>query len=471
MHQMKFALPTLLLLLGLLQACNDPITVGSELLDDDRAGVGEVVDLPFTTRVLREDSLQVYEGSRFNFPGPLTFGQIEDPNFGLTRHSVYLTLSLPRTSTTGLTIVPQFVDRADITVDSVVVLIPIDTSLGFYGPGRTFPYRALQIQQRIPTDEDQYSNFETATQQVDLGFETSFAGTLEPRLVRDTAIRGDSVAQAHVRIRLNESVVQLLNSLDRARFVDSTFLELFPGIHLVPDGPSNALVYLAPNENPNRPVYNGFNVYYRDSLDRPIEYRIPFRLALPSYQYDYSGSLAGTLLDDGTESDLLAVAGRGGLITEIEFTDLSALEDKVINRAELELPLTDLAGVDYTDFPPPGRVELFYRPESDALLQPILDRTELLRVRAGDDNVNFFLGGLLETGGGNDFYSPAFSIHLQRMIRGEVPRKVYLRAYPTFFFSPNPALPPAPLPGRVFLSGPDDAEQPARVRVTFTEVN
>ena len=452
------------LALTLFLGCTDPITVGSDLLGGDQAGVGEITDLPFTTRVVREDSLFTFNGSVYATPGAFTFGQIEDPNFGLTRHSVYLTPRLPRNAS-GLTVVPPFAQRADIRLDSVVVILPIDTARAFYGPGRTFPYRAFQIQSPLSFTEDYYSNLQVPTNIMDLGYEGSFSASANPSEVRDTAITGRSFRRAHVRVRLNETFLEEANRFTAADFAaDSVFRDQFPGIYLEPNGNSNSLVTLAPVESSSvDTLYNGFNFYYTDTLGKPAEYRISYLQALPNYTYSYSGSLVGDLLSDGADNQLVAVAGQGGVMTQIDFTDLSSLENRVINDAVLEIPVAQVEGVNYTEYPVPTRVELFYRASSTGPLLVIEDRLQLSLINAQNNNLSFFLQGQLETVNGIRMYSPAFSLHMQRITDGEVPPRIYLRVTPLERSEFRTA--------RAFLNGPEAASNPARVRVTFTELD
>ncbi|MCP9235611.1 DUF4270 family protein [Lewinella sp. JB7] len=450
----------------LLTGCTDPITVGSDLLDDDRAETGETTDVAFTTRVVREDSLFTFNGLNPTAPGTFTFGQIEDANFGQARHSVYLVPRLPRNAS-GLPVVPLFTQRPDITIDSAVLIIPIDTARAFYGAGRTFAVRGTEISAPIPFDEDAYSTFSTATNGIDLLGENSFTASVTPTQVRDTAITGNSFRRAHVRIRMGQAFIDLIRNLPSSAYdADSTFRDNFAGLYLEPQENSNALVTLLPGEvaaTSADTLYNGFNIYYRDTTDAPAEYRISFRQVLPNYAYDFSNSLVGQLLDGNDDNDLTALVGQGGVVTRLDFTDLSALSDRVINRAELEIPVADVDGVTYTDFPLPSRVELWYRPSSDAELTVITDRFELNRTGASLANIYNFLDGRLRTENGLRLYAPAFTVHMQRMVDGEVPPTVYLRVTPlesTEFRA-----------GRAFLNGPASAENPARVRITFTQLD
>ncbi|NJB84860.1 hypothetical protein GGR26_000605 [Lewinella marina] len=460
-----------LLLFSTLLACTDPITVGSDLLDNDRASVGERTDLPFTTRVVREDSLLSYNGTSVQFddvravptPGSFTFGRIEEPTFGTIKHGVYLVPRLPLNAS-GLPTVPQFASLVNAKVDSVVIVLPIDTARAFYGPGRTFPYQALEISQPVDFLADYYTDHTFPTEGGNLSYDGSFTATREATQVRDTAITSPALNRAHVRVRLSDEFAARIDGLTTEAYAaDSTFWESFAGVYLTPDGPSQALVTLAATESTNDTPYSGFNVFYQDSTGQPAVYRMAILLALANNAYDYSGSLVEPLLESGPDNELVAVAGQGGIMTEINLTDVSSLENRVINRAVLEIPVAEVEGVSYTDYPLPTRLELFYRASSDGPLLLIEDRVELVRTRASNTNINFFLGGKLETENGIQLYSPAFSIHMQRIIDGEVPAQLYLRVTPLETTEIRAA--------RALLNGPAAGTNPARIRVTYTDLD
>lgn len=458
-------------LLLLLLACTDPITVGSDLLDEDRATVGEMDSIAFTTRVVREDSLLAFVGTTGSYqaPGAFSFGQLEDPTFGKTVHGVYLTPLLPYDQS-SLPLIPPFASQRDAVVDSVVIILPIDTLRGFYGPGRTFPIVAEEIAASVTPLEDYYNDLELATEGMNVAADASFTASLEPQLVRDTSITSPGLERAHVRVRLTDAFAQRIDQLPASAYAsDTTFSDNFAGIYLRPDGTSDALVTFTPSQNTNETAYSGINVYYRDSTGTPNFYRMAFLLALPSNQYDFGGSFVEPLLDAGEDNDIVALVGQSGLMTEINFPDVASLANRVINRAVLEIPVADVEGVDYTDFPLPTRVELFYRASADGPLINIADRVELLRSSSSlgsnisISNTLFFLGGELEEEGTLQYYSPAFSIHLQRIVDGEVPPRMYLRVSPLQAQEIRSA--------RALLNGPAAAVNPARIRVTFTDLD
>ena len=458
---MKVLLATALLLL--LGSCTDPITVGSDLLGDDRAEVGEVTDLPFTTRVIRDDSSLTVQNTAATTSSGYSFGQLEDMTFGLTRHSLYLT-ARPPVGATQLTAVPQFARNASVLIDSAVLILPIDTLKPFYGPGREFPVRVLELADVVSGTGSYYSDIELATRGGDLSAQPAFTATATPTLVRDTAVTSGEQLLPHVRVRLNDAFVDKFDDLGTEAFsTDSVFRLNFPGILVEPAGNSDGLVYVLPTTQQSGVAFQGLNIYYRDTSGVQMTYRIGFRQVLPNYSYDYSGSLVETLLEtDTTQEDLIAVAGEGSITTEITLTDLASLAGRVINRAELILPVAQVAGVSYDDYPLPDRVELFYR-TGDGTLNPITDRLELIRSQARPDAVNFLIGGQLEEEDGLRLYSPAFSVHLQRMVEGEVPPRIFLRVTPLLNNEPRAA--------RALLNGPADPVRPARIRVTFTNID
>lgn len=433
------------------------------MLETDRATVGQLLDLPLTSRVVEEDSILTYFGASPTLPGGISFGQISDENFGTTRQSVYLTPRLP-TGTANLTVIPPFSSKPLVKLDSIVVIIPIDTLRGFYGPGRDFPVTVNEITNSISRSQDRYSDFTTAVEAENIAVDANLRPTLTPSEVRDTIITGREFKRAHVRIRLSDAFVKRIDELPAAAYdTDSVFRENFAGILVAPTGDSEALLNLLPSGLAGDTPYSGFNCYYRDSTGLAREYRISFGQALPNYTTDLAGSLAEQLVDGSGDNSLLAVAGRGGLMSAFTFTDLSILQGRVINRAVLEIPVAEVEGVDYGAFGLPPRVELFYRSTTDNRLTLIEDRASLRGAGNTAQNVNLFLGGNLITDDGLRYYDPAFTLHLKRMVDGVVPPTIYLRVFPVDPGSPQST-------ARAFLNGPTAAEAPARVRVTFTEL-
>ncbi len=444
-----------------LTACTEPITVGNDLLVGDRATLGQTIDLPFTTAVVEDDSLQTFDVFDNTAISGFSFGRVQDEVFGTFTNSFYLVPGLPRSPTTGFPVLPAF-SFTDRNVDSVVMVMPLDTSNAFYGPGRTLRYRVGKLPTRVNQSVDYYADVELPAAFIDINRDDELSASLTPSLVYDTiySSTGDSVLAPHIRIAFDDAFLADLNMRDDSTFrTDSALATLLGGIYVEPLDEPNVLLGLEPQRFGQTPI-SGFYFFYQDtSAERtPRQYRLPFSLWLPQYRKDFSGSLVGGLLTDGEDFDLLAVAGQEGVMTEITFPDLSSLQNKVINQAELQFYLENVPGYDYDTYGRPDFVGLYYRNEFGNLVT-IADRL-FLRNSDRREIVEAFLGGQpIVDEDGDTFYRPRFSVHLQRMISGEVPNKIYLRVVPTDRD-----------PSRMILRGPNNPDKPATVKVTFTEI-
>jgi hypothetical protein len=205
---------------------------------------------------------------------------------------------------------------------------------------------------------------------------------------------------------------------------------------------------------------SGFYFFYQDTSAEltPRIYRMPLSLWLPRYEKNFEGSLTSALLTDGDDLDQLTLSGQGGVMIEITLNDLDELSNKVINQAEIKFFEEVIEDYDYDQYPIPEFLGLYYK-NDDGNLITIRDR-QLLRNGDQSSIVQDFLGGdILRDENDNQFYRNRFSVHLQEMIEGIVPNKMYLRVVPTDRD-----------PSRVVLRGQESAELPASIKVTFTEI-
>lgn len=461
MKQVFFFIGSALLIF--LSACTEPITVGSDLLEGDRASLGQTMDLEFTTTVFREDTITTFDASANATLSSFTFGQLRNDVFGELKHGVYIIPSLPRSSATGQVVAPPFIFDENTSVDSVVFFLPIDTSAGLYGNGLTFPVRMVQLADAVDQNQDFDSNVSLVRGFNELQRDPFFTAEFNATLLYDTIISsGDSVLFPHIRMAFDDQFLEQLNSVDASVFdSDTTFWEFLSGFYLEPTDDSGSLITLQPQPNTGGlSQFAGIYYFYKDTLDQdPTFYRAPLSLWLPRYEQDFDGSVFGDYLAPGEDNESFALAGQAGLLTEITFPDLSSLQDVVINEAILTFYREEVEGFDYLQFPAPTLTALYYRDEDGRLVQ-IEDRQRL-----GNPNssaaIRQFLGGNPITDDDNNiFYQPRFSVHMQRMVDGEVPPTIYMRTVPLDSD-----------PSRVILAGPQASVRPATVRVTFTELD
>lgn len=449
--------------LMVLTACTEPITVGSELLEGDRATLGQTMELDFTTTVLEEDSVLTFDASANAALSAFTFGQLSNEVFGELKHSVYIIPNLPRSSATGLVQAPAFAFNDEVDVDSVVLILPLDTAAGIYGSGLDFPIRMIELAGAVDQNQDFSSEVDLSIGFDELQRDPSFTSQFAATLLYDTIISsGDSVLRPHVRIAFDDQFVNRINTQDASIFdSDTTFWEFLSGMLIEPTEDNGGLITLQPQSTTtSQAAFTGIYYFYQDTAsNRPTFYRTPLSLWLPRYEQDYNGTLFGDRLATGEDNESFVVAGQAGLLTAITFSDLSSLEDVVINEAILTLFREDVEGLDYDEFPAPTFTALYYQDGTGALV-PIEDR-QVLGNPNNSTAIRTFLGGdPQEDEDGNIFYEPRFSVHMQRMIDGEVPPTIYLRTVP---LDRDPA--------RMILGGPNAAVRPATVRVTFTELD
>lgn len=444
-------------------ACTEPISVGGDLLEGDRASVGQITDLPFTTAVVREDTVVTFDASSNAALAAFTFGQLRNDVFGELKHGVYIIPTLPRSTATGLVNAPAFAFDDGTSVDSVVLILPIDTSAGLYGNGATFPMRIIQLADAVDQNVDYGTDVNLVRGFNELQRDPSFSADFSATLLYDTIISsGDSVLFPHIRMAFDDQFLGLLNAQEESIWEsDTTFYEFLAGMYLEPTDDSGSLLTIQPQPTTGgQSPFAGIFWFYPDTLDQsPTFYRTPLSLWLPRYEQDYTGTLFETLLAPGTDNEQFAIAGQAGVMTEITFTDLEELQDVVINEAILTLHRETVTGLDYEEFPSPAFTALYYRNESGRLV-PIEDRQRLGNPNSSTAIRTFLGGDPAEDEDGNVSYSPRFSVHMQRMVDGEVPPTIYLRVVP---IDRDPA--------RMIIAGPEAAVRPAQVRVTFTELD
>ncbi|MFT7121184.1 MAG: hypothetical protein ACJAZ9_001362 [Neolewinella sp.] len=444
-------------------SCTEPITVGSDLLAGEQADLGQVSDLPFTTTVVREDSILSFDASANAGLASFTFGQVTNDVFGQLKHGAYIIPSLPRNSATGLVNQPLFAGNDLVNVDSVVLFLPIDTSAGLYGNGQTFPIRMGQLVDPVDQNLDYSSNLDLFADFNDLNRDQAFTANFNATLLYDTIISsGDSVLFPHIRVAFDDQFLDRLNMADAGIFEnDTTFWQFLAGMYLEPTDESGSLITLQPQpNNGGQSAFAGIFYFYTDTIDmEPTFYRTPLSLWLPSYEQDYTGTAFGDLDAPGEDNETFAVAGQAGFMTAITFTDLSALQNVVINEAQFTFYREDVEGLDYLEFPSPNFIAMYYR-NDDGLLLPIEDRQRLGNPNSNAAILQFLGGNPLEDDDGNTFYAPRLSVHMQRIVDGELPPTIYLRVIPVDRD-----------PSRMALAGPQAAVRPASVLVTFTRLD
>jgi len=331
----------LLAVSSLLVRCTDPTVIGGELLDGNQLPVVFSDSLPVQLTTQLGDTSQV--ASFQVSAGSFAVGCLQDPLLGTSRASVGFEL-LERDSSIQLD---------GLTIDSVVLVLPLDTSAQVGDPTALVSLRVLQAEAGTITLLEPL----TSEPLVSTGVEYGTYAAVPPRNETTENFFGanettvDTVAP-QIRIPLNQNFIDDIRpALDQGiasdtttAIKDSLFAELFAGLIIeASDCSANFPAVSVIDANSSR---FGVRIYYNrdDSLGqyslsffRNGTTTFKFR---PFYQHEYASTFASSLLTGAADSDSISVVqSLDGLITKVSFPDLAPLNGVAINFARLQIPI------------------------------------------------------------------------------------------------------------------------------------
>lgn len=405
----------LLLVALLLSYCTDPTSVGSDLLEEDRVNSAFTDTVTILSRTLEGDSVATYSLSAPRWLSGYLLGDFSDPLFGRTVAEIYTqpTLNVALGSFTR----PDF--PANAMLDSIVLVLPYNANTFYGNTDELFQVEINELTDSLSVDSTYFSNRRFAFGQ-SLGSKT-FTPSLDSFPVLDyrSGSSPDTFQVAQLRIQLDAAFGQRLLSLDSATYsLNSNFINHFKGLAIRAVTPTAGMIgfTLAPDSGGGF-FDAGIYVYYRaDTLNQ--QYRFPISVSSPVVSYlenDHSNTPVAPFIGSSMFSDSLAfLQGTEGLLVELEFPNLEGLENVVVNKAELVVPVASLSGDDPDLYPPARQLLVFRRDMQSGNFVPIDDY--LLPDPSRRTTV---FGGLLETGtnGQPDVYRLNISLHFQEMLK------------------------------------------------------
>lgn len=437
--------------------CTDPLEVGAELLDEDRASVGFTDTLKLVARTEPADSIPAFSpgvGAISQF----LFGRTENPYFGITECGVYFEPLLLRDL--GGNIV-DFVRDPTAILDSVVLVLPIDSS-GIYGTiAGEFGVEVYEVTEAMePTEVDGafafYSNVSYDVNPVPLA-STSFRPNIRDSVfvkeqIDFATLDTVDLRRPQVRLRLDDAFGQrFVNEPDTIPFQnDSTLLDFFKGLYIKPVGFSPGIMNFSMNRS-----WPGVYFYYRlngDTLSYNLEAGSIGR-RISQYNHSYDTYVAGEYINDPVNNDsLMFLQGLQGLRIAFEVPGLQNFSDKVINKAELELSVEVPENYNIFQFPVADQI-IVLRENSDGRLEAIADVTVL------PNDLDVYFGGQPVEEDGRRLYRFNISIHTQYVIDGSEPETLYLQI-----------LPRAGNAAQIIFKGPGAAVNPPLLKLSFTDL-
>lgn len=447
-HLQSVALFALAFFLLTLFSCNDPTTIGSDLLAGDQLDVNFTDTLTIRAWSTRQDSIKTYD------PNPLSSGyaffpcgDFLDPIFGRSIARINARLSLNTSP-------PDF---RDVTVDSIVLILPYESKQAYGKFNEVFKLEVRELDEKLPDSTSFFSNREMKLKDAAIGYKEFTAVVSDSVTVMEP--KADTVIlqkyAAHLRIPLHESFVQAFLAADSAKFAsNSAFRDFFKGFQVRPpeSSPGNSGLL---NFN-LRSSLAGFQVYYhKDSTY--AQYKFPIfstDIISAEFRHDYTGAFVQNYLDGSSarNDSLLFMQGMSGLNFDLEIPYIASLGKVVVNRAEIVLPIIRLAEDDPA-----------YDPVDQIIVAEVVNDTVqrtiddvIYSINRAGDNFSYLFGGIVQSDG---TYRINISAHFQDLLtRPETSKKMRFIVY----LKQEKA-------SRVVLGGPTHSTQPAKLRLSFTK--
>ena len=433
------------LLIGL-GACNDPFDVGGELLNADQLELDFTDTLTLTSVVVPDDSLPVYQAGRFL--GRYFVGELNDPIFGTTTANVSTQIRL------GSGNLPDF---SEVTVDSLVLVVPILLS-DYYGEEtESFTVEVLRLTDNLDPAADYFADTTLMTDGVVLGSQTVSPVALPDSV--DVAVFDGATVPRTVRQRVSlripvPGLINEITGLDTTVFEnDTTFTEILRGLQLRTQGSGNGLLAVDLSPNTNIP---GLQLFYRRDTSL-FQYRFPVAAnaaKVASYRNDYSTGVIEPFLEAPDKGDsLIFIQGLAGAVTNVEIPGLADLGgDLLVNRATLDVFVAELPEDD-TDLDVPEQLVVLERVDGDVRAS----RDLTLGLLAED--VPAVQGGTLVPGSNGEpgFFRFNVTAQVNAVLAGEVGSSLQLSLQNK-----------STTPNRVVLYGPGHSQFPARLQLSVT---
>lgn len=451
MNKILGALVVLLAGLVLHSSCNDPGSIGSELLNQDQVAVSFTDTISLKTQTIVRDSLQTY-GAGTNIISSFSCGNFDDPTFGNVTAEIFTQLRLSGAP-------PNFVD-ADVTLDSVILFLVYD-STGVYGDlTQTQSLEVHRLTEDMDNTQDYYA---TDSFEAD---ETEKLGELLDFVVRPTQeefIYNNAGAKidsgAILKINLNEDFGNELLGLDSAAYANSeNFVDIFKGIRIrAAGGNSNLMMnFRFTAEFPKLSLY-----YKIDTSAYVYDIGITSASARTVHVEQSISSTVQTAIDNES-TDLAYMQGLTGSDIMVTFPNASDFGDVIINKAELELTILQEMAPNNEFYPPASQIIAAEPGNGDNANDLLLIKDVVFAVNVGQ--VTNFFGGIVEeeevNGNLLQKYRLNISGHFQEIIDGEVSDTLFLRLSPK-----------QDRVARTIIYGSSDPQFPAKLNVAFTKPN
>lgn len=452
----KFSLALYVLAFGIIiNSCNDPSPIGSELLQEDQVDIFFTDSITLVASTLKEDRILTYDPNPSTINDNFLLGDYTDPVFGTVNTGIYAQLTLDFNPP----------DYEGALVDSVVLTLQYD-SLGTYGQldQDLFSLGIYRVTENIDRESDYFSDDSFIVDEanplaevLDFSPKVSSMDSLQDIIDYRFNSDGDTISiPPSLRIRFSNFFGGELVNYDSVIYANNTsFLEQFNGIHVRPLAQTPGMLSF----DISSLSASGMTVYYRqDTINTQYEYSFSSRFVqFNSFEHDFQNTTIDNFFDDTTLGDsLLFLQAMSGPNIKIELPNIDDLQNIIVNKAELEFTVaSDVDGDNLNNYPP---IETM-------IAADIGDDGEFVFLSDVLVGNNGSFGGFLidevgEQGEAIQVYRMNISAHFQQIIDGLRDNTIYLRAFPK-----------QEQAGRVVIYGPGHSTYPMKLKLTYTNLN
>jgi len=354
LNHLKLVFSLFALIVLVCYGCQEPIIVGSELVSEDEIGLKFNDTLPLISTTILGERVATHFITGTNTAADVRtylLGKLSNPIYGSVSSGLYFTFSLG-------TSLPTFSEETNpIRFDSMVLLLRYDT----IGNSGLLPAEhdvsLFQLSEALNINKSYYSD--TLLNYVPLALVSKkVLVNLKDSVSVINHANGNPINLApHLRIRIPDELGISILTNDIANAKDVDFRAFIKGFYLESKPTNQNSLYglnlsqltVASGAPTNRLV-----LYYTvaDTIKKSYQYVLNNTTA-SRYTHDYTGSEIEKSLNSSTRSEEFSfLQGIAGAKTKISFPDLSFLQDKLINKIVLELPIAENElGNTFTDFP------------------------------------------------------------------------------------------------------------------------
>lgn len=400
-------------ILLIFSACEDPTTVGSDLLDDEAFSLEGVSDFDIEAKTINSDKVVTYIKSITSFTS-YPIGSYEDPIFGSKNSTVFAELVYNAYSG-----VPNLTKS---TIDSAVLVLSYDT-LSTYGNLSDIHHISVYEATSVSTADTIYNTVPVEYGMMPMGEQyVAYKPKDSITIVNYEADTATLTLKPQIRIPLETArFANLFSDYDNIN-TSTDFVAKFKGFVIKSESELGSILglNLGLSANDGSTGINGVYFYYRDSANTKKVFRMTFSdRRFIQFDSGFAAGPQGQVLNSAADGEnYLFLEGLGGPEINLKFKDLNKVSGKIINHAELEMFAAQLDGDDLEAHPFVPQLTIGYKKDGQFL--SITDISDL--VTALIDVTEGFGGNLVSrTGTPNGSYKMNITKAVKAMLAGDIP--------------------------------------------------